>query len=74
MKIETIVKLTNTKDKTELYSLFCHAAQGDFIVTTSKSGNSSDMTNLEATVDKAFDQFAQKMFEEGRKYERALAK
>ena len=72
MKIETLVKLTDTKDKTELYSLFCHAAQGDFAETTSKSSNNSDIAHLEATVSKAFDQFAQKMFEEGRKYERAL--
>lgn len=72
MKIETLVKLKNTKDKTELYCLFCHAAQGDFVEITSKSGNSSDIAQLEATIEKAFDQFAQKMFDEGRKYEREL--
>ncbi len=73
MKIETLVKLKDTKDKTELYTLFCHAAQGDFVETTSKSSNSSDIAQLEATVGKAFDQFAQKMFDEGRKYEQSLS-
>ena len=73
MEIETLVKLKNTKDKTELYTLFCHAAQGDFVEATSKSSNSSDIAHLEATIGKAFDQFAQKMFDEGRKYEQALS-
>jgi len=72
MKIETLVKLTNTKDKTDLYALFCHAAQGDFVETTKKSPNNSELAHLEKTVSDAFDKFAQKMFDEGRKHQKTL--
>ncbi len=74
MNIQTLVKLTNTKDKTELYSLFCFAAQGEYVEATKKSPNHSDIANLEDTVSKAFDSFAQSMFDKGREYEKSLSK
>lgn len=73
MKIETQVKLKGTKGNTDLYHLFCSAVKGDFVETTKKSGNHSDIAQLESTLSKAFDQFAQKMFDEGRKYERTVS-
>jgi len=70
MKIETLVKLTNTKDRTDLYLLFCEFVRGDYAEQV--KGNSSDKAHLEAQVSKAFDSFAQQAFEKGREYERTL--
>ncbi|HHZ70708.1 MAG TPA: hypothetical protein EYN54_10640 [Methylococcaceae bacterium] len=53
MKIETLVKLTNTKDRTDLYLLFCEFVRGDYAEQV--KGNSSDKAHLEAQVSKAFD-------------------
>ena len=72
MKIQTLIKLTDTKDNTDLYDLFCCAAKGQYIETTKKSSNSSDIANLEKTIGNAFDEFAMKMFNEGRKYQKTL--
>ena len=73
MQVQTLVKLTNTKDRTELYQLFCCAAQGDFVDATKCSPNSSEIANLEDAVSKAFDSFAQQAFDKGREYERSLS-
>ena len=74
MKIETLVKITNSKDNTDLYSLFCRAAKGEYIETTKKSHTSSDIAHLESSLNKAFDSFAQDMFDQGVKYEREATK
>ena len=70
MKIETLVKLSNTKDGTDLYRLFCEFVRGDY--AEQSKGNSSDIAHLEHQVSKAFDSFAQKAFDEGVKYQRAI--
>ena len=70
MKIQTLVKLSNTKDGTELHSLFCDFVRGDY--TNQSKGNSSDVAHLDHQVSKAFDSFAQKAFEEGMKYQMTL--
>jgi len=69
MDIEVEVKVKNTKRNSDLYSLFCSAYRGDF-VDTSNSGTDLEVKSLDNTLSIAFDEFAQKMFDEGRKYEK----
>ena len=67
MKIETMVKLSDTKGNSELYQLFCNAAKGDYVKDIS---DKHAVIHLEKSVGDAFDKFAQKMFEAGMKHER----
>jgi len=67
MKIETLVKLSNTKDGTDLYSMFCAAARGEWVSDTKDSQATAELENR---LSKAFDDFAQKAFDAGVEYER----
>ena len=72
--IKTTVKLTNTKFKTDLYSLFVRAIRGDFAEQASKDKDSKEFIDFELIIEKAFDSFAQRAFDAGRKYETDLNK
>jgi len=69
MKIETMVKITNSKGNSDLYQMFCSAARGDYVAEIS---DKHAVVHLEKKVDDAFDKFAQKMFEAGMKHEREV--
>lgn len=72
MKISIEVKVSNTTERSDLYTLFIGAAKGDFIDETKGRGigHVADVDKLESLISKKFDEFAQKYFDEGRKFEK----
>ena len=70
MKIQTMVKITDSKDDTKLYDLFCRAAKGEYV--NELKNDKGYAVHLEVTVGKAFDEFAQAMFDEGVKHQRSI--
>ena len=70
MKIKTLVTITDSKDNTDLYSLFCGAARGEY--ADKLKSHKSYAADLEVTLSNAFDKFAQSMFEAGMKHQKEL--
>lgn len=66
-----MVKLSNTKDGTDLYRLICEIARGEYKIDTQ---DSSSLAHAEARISSEFDKFAQRMFDEGVKYQRETSK
>ena len=69
MEIETTVKVKNTSERCNLYTLFVHAAQGDFKGDID-SGDKAKIKNIEDTIKAEFDVFANQYFNLGRNHEK----
>lgn len=71
MNIKTVVTVEDTSNRCNLYTLFVHASQGDFKETID-SGDKDKINDLENTIKKEFDVFANRYFNEGRDYEKSI--
>ena len=72
MKVNEKVTITNASERSELYTLFVHASQGDYKEIVNGS-DSNEIKKLEAMIKKSFDEFATKAFNVGREYEASKA-
>ena len=68
MKVDEKVTITNASERSELYTLFVHASQGDYKEVVNGS-DSNEIKKLEAMLKRSFDEFATRAFNMGREYE-----